>query len=231
MSFYGSVYYQIANAFARIVIENASLTKTDFPEEDSIDEEVTLDATSRLGSVQLQAGNRWIQFTTDALNNVCTIWHSAPDSNATTLAPPIVKIEDPSEPIINGATELEAGSVFQVPLLRYDTAGHLIPTKEVQNFILPKTDFQSDLDTIKADIEKLYDTTDNLTEISSGYDEKIKMIESQLDNLYAKDAELESKIDEIKEEVASNKGRIDNYDLQINALDSRLKVLEQQLGN
>lgn len=230
MSFYGSVYYQIANAFARIVIENASSTKIDFPKEDLINE-VTLDATSRLGSVQLQAGNRWIQFTTDALNNVCMIWHGAPDANATTLAPPIVKIEDPSEPIINGATELEAGSVFQVPLLRYDTAGHLIPTKEVQNFILPKTDFESDLDVIKADIESLNEFTEDLAEIGANHDEKIKMIESQLTGLFGKDAELESKIDEVRNETASNKGRIDNYDLQISALDTRLQALEQQLGN
>jgi hypothetical protein len=50
MSFYGSVYYQIANAFARIIVTNARSTANNFPD-GALKDEVTLDATSRLGSI------------------------------------------------------------------------------------------------------------------------------------------------------------------------------------
>jgi hypothetical protein len=71
---------------------------------------------------------------------------------------------------------LPAGSVFQVPLLRYDKAGHLIPSDEVQYFVLPKTDFESNLDTLQSDVRTLYNTTNDLTQLGASNKSSIDVI-------------------------------------------------------
>ena len=92
MSFYGSIYYQIVDAFYKILVNNAGLEKIGFPKE----KEVTLDdivyrAPGRQGTIHLNTGNRWITFTKNTVDengqtitdseSPYIIWHSAPDSN------------------------------------------------------------------------------------------------------------------------------------------------------
>lgn len=100
MSFYGSIYYQLVDAFHRMLVRNAGLEKVTFPEEENVpigETEIIYRAPGRQGTVNLQTGNRWITFTkegykkadeagNDKVTGVIdsekpyTIWHSAPDA-------------------------------------------------------------------------------------------------------------------------------------------------------
>ena len=99
MSFYGSIYYQIIDAFHRILVRNTGLEEIDFPEEEKIPvsgTEIIYRAPGRQGTINLQTGNRWLAFTkegykkmdengSDKVDGVAdsekpyTIWHNAPD--------------------------------------------------------------------------------------------------------------------------------------------------------
>lgn len=100
MSFYGSIYYQLVDAFHRMLVRNAGLEKVTFPEEENVpigETEIIYRAPGRQGTVNLQTGNRWITFTKEGYKKAdetgndkvagvidsekpYTIWHSAPDA-------------------------------------------------------------------------------------------------------------------------------------------------------
>lgn len=100
MSFYGSIYYQLVDAFHRMLVRNTGLEKVTFPEEENVpigETEIIYRAPGRQGTVNLQTGNRWIAFTkegykkadeagNDKVTGVIdsekpyTIWHNAPDA-------------------------------------------------------------------------------------------------------------------------------------------------------
>lgn len=78
MSFYGSIYYQLVDAFNRIWITNKGKEKTAFPEEEKIEEKFEYHSPGRQGVIGLNSGNRWISFTGEE-DNTFTIWHNSAD--------------------------------------------------------------------------------------------------------------------------------------------------------
>ena len=84
MSFYGSIYYQLVDAFNRIWITNKGKEEVAFPEEEKIEEKFEYHSPGRQGVIGLNSGNRWISFTREA-DNTFTIWHNS--ANGEMLVP------------------------------------------------------------------------------------------------------------------------------------------------
>lgn len=80
MSFYGSIYYQLVDAFNRIWINNKGQKGLSFPEEenlinpDRVDGAFEYHSPGRQGVIALNSGNRWISFTQNN-DNAFDVWH------------------------------------------------------------------------------------------------------------------------------------------------------------
>lgn len=155
MSFYGSIYYQAGEALTKVFIQNFGKNKTDFLEE-NLEDEVEIKADGRKGSFYLNNGNRWLSLKGDAENNLCTIYHNAPDeTNLSQYLVPITKIDE----IPTGATPVELplndDIYFSTPAIYYDEAGHVIPTGNLMYFKIPKIEIQSSIDSLSQSVDKL----------------------------------------------------------------------------
>jgi hypothetical protein len=76
MSFYGTIYNQISNAFEHIHVRNSGKNNNDV----FIDKEETIRADGREGEICFDTGNRWITLEGDATENFCKIYHAEPDT-------------------------------------------------------------------------------------------------------------------------------------------------------
>lgn len=174
MSFYGSLYYQAGEAFAKILLDNygAKYKDVSFMSEEPENSEIL--AKSRKGEMTLKTGNRWITLEGESGNNVCTIRHNAPDGseeNLKTYIMPIQKAEAPAEGIPVNEMPLTDDIYFISPAVYYDEAGHIIPTGNVTYFKIPKIAIQASIDEIANGLSELQAEMDVqkdvLTETSS----------------------------------------------------------------
>jgi hypothetical protein len=159
MGFYGSIYYQITNAFAKILITNKGKSDSGFADQNNIlKDEIAVYADGRNGSFYLDAGNKWIQLEGNENTNFCTIWHGPPDADgAKGFVIPLEKVNEPTQEMLAESIPLEGGACFSTPVIYYDNAGHVVPSGYVKYFTIPKTDYETDLETMKDDIESLYE--------------------------------------------------------------------------
>lgn len=157
MSFYGSLYYQAGEAFAKILLDNFGPKNKDVSFKD-VTENSEILAKSRKGDLTLRSGNRWLSLDGEAGNGVCTIRHSAPDDseeNLKTYIMPIQKAEAPAEGIPVNEMPLTDDIYFISPAVYYDEAGHIIPTGNVTYFKIPKIAIQASIDEIAAGLDSL----------------------------------------------------------------------------
>ena len=125
MSFYGSVYYQLIDAFYKMIIHNVENdSETSFPVENSVTDAITIEAKGRKGFINLDAGNSWIQFT-HPKDGTIQIWHKKPKNSNEEREGLFYGIErgteEPEEFI-----ELKEGDYLWTSAAYYDKAGHLI---------------------------------------------------------------------------------------------------------
>lgn len=157
MSFYGSLYYQAGEAFAKILLDNFGPKNKDVSFKD-VTENSEILAKSRKGDLTLRSGNRWLSLDGEIGNNVCTIRHSAPDDseeNLKTYIMPIQKAEAPAEGIPVNEMPLTDDIYFTSPAIYYDEAGHVIPTGNVTYFRIPKIAIQASIDEIAAGLQNV----------------------------------------------------------------------------
>ena len=83
MSFYGSVYYQLVDTFYKVVAKNTGKDNLTFivPNKEA---ELPNQAVGRKGVIELDSGNRWINFSDAGAEDSAAykIWHGKPDENA-----------------------------------------------------------------------------------------------------------------------------------------------------
>lgn len=145
MSFYGNSFYYTAESFARIVLQNSGLNKyiTTLPDGNPFtvvpsDTKKELDAPQRNSGLGIQSGNHWIKLATSG--NTFQILHNEPgsdDPNIQTFQGCDVENgevdeEDQQRPVIMGWNQK-----ITVPVISYDTAGHIIPTEGVTYLKMP----------------------------------------------------------------------------------------------
>lgn len=247
MGFYGSIYYQAANAFAKILITNGGKENSSFANSDNIlKDEIAMTADGRGGSFYLDAGNRWIQLEGNGNTNFCTLWHAPPDSeNAENFVIPFQKIEEPSTAIQESATPLSGGSYFSTPVIYYDEAGHLVPTGYLNYFTIPKTDYENNLEILQDNVDTLLITSKQHGVNIEGLKLKDESIQGNIDNLKTKSDELynfigdidtfkdvvqkdnlSAGIQDIKHAGDMNTQSIENLYLEIAELKKRIALLE-----
>lgn len=157
MSFYGSLYYQAGEAFAKIFLDNIG-TRTKSTDFKNVTEDSEILAKSRKGDLTLRGGNRWISLEGETGNNVCTIRHNRPDTsqdNLKTYIMPIQVAEAPPNNMPVTIMPLTDDIYFTSPSIYYDEAGHIIPTGNVTYFKIPKIAIQASIDEIATGLENL----------------------------------------------------------------------------
>lgn len=90
MSFYGSVYYQLVDAFTKIVLGNKGINTNNKFGAGSTDLEGS-QAIGRKGVFGFDTGNRWIVFDENTVKDqetgkdftICEIYHNKPDTKTT----------------------------------------------------------------------------------------------------------------------------------------------------
>lgn len=104
-------------------VENDS--EINFPVENSITDEMTIEAKGRKGVVKLDAGNSWIQFT-NPNDETIQIWHKKPKNSTEEREDCFygIKTDIGEEP--ENAIELKEGDYLWTSVAYYDKAGHLI---------------------------------------------------------------------------------------------------------
>lgn len=145
MSFYGNVTYYLSNAFKQIIYENTATNSTTVPTSNSTDgAQYQMTPGSQYDSTKLMAGNTWIRFGRDQKDepkNQCYIFHK------------LTGLGDNKSFSVQAATgtpDLEPafGSIFTIPQITFDAAGHLSSGKEVK-VKLPVNPGVEDIDAVK----------------------------------------------------------------------------------
>jgi hypothetical protein len=84
MGFYGNVFYQLANAFGKFIIQNNGIVSENFP--DSVPtSNTTTPAIGLDATYHFDTGNKWIRLIPDAANAITKIYHSPIMENATNV--------------------------------------------------------------------------------------------------------------------------------------------------
>ena len=92
MSFYGSIYYQLVDAFNRLWFSNQGKDSIIFPGEDKLvnpnpaegvpEDTFEYHSPGRQGVIDLKSGNRWIVFTQNEEDKSFKIWHREADAES-----------------------------------------------------------------------------------------------------------------------------------------------------
>lgn len=255
MSFYGSRYYQATDAFAKFLIKNSGLNKTDFLTE-TPPSSVEIEADGRASELNLDSGNRWIQLKGSDEENKCTIYHEKANFNTDTFINIINNIETPEEnddresiiyPDKETILNVEEGVRFSIPLIYYDEAGHIsMPIKEdgsvsqlIQTFVIPKISSATEIDIIKEDIKEIQKKNEeqdksinkNTTDISS-INNAIEGINNNVTNALLQASEANSKSDNAIEQINQTNttinAAISGLSAKIDSLIKRVEDLENK---
>ena len=92
MSFYGSIYYQLVDAFNRLWFSNQGKDSIIFPGEDKLvnpnpaegvpEDTFEYHSPGRQGVIDLKSGNRWVVFTQNEEDKSFKIWHREADTES-----------------------------------------------------------------------------------------------------------------------------------------------------
>lgn len=164
MSFYGSIYYELIDAFYKILVHNAGYGDgTSFPKPENIKNEQALVAIGRQGVIDMDTGNDWIQITTDPSKTKYILWHGKANPNTTKNLVSFSKIEESDIPEDTEPIQLTAGDIIASSISSYDMAGH-ISSSDATYYKLPVSTVEQDIEDIKKDME---DINNELEEQSS----------------------------------------------------------------
>lgn len=156
MSFYGSVYYQLVDAFTKIVLGNKGI---------NIDNQFGAGSTALEGSQAIgrkgvfgfDTGNRWIVFDENTVRDeetgkdftICEIYHNKPDTkNTKPLNGFKVLSKAEAEANTEPVTQLEYADTFETYETKYDNAGH-VASSERKVYKLPKAEVNERVTTLE----------------------------------------------------------------------------------
>ena len=230
MSFYGNVYYQFIDTFYKLIIYNHKDNNKlfSFPNANEVKEKTEIQAIGREGTIDLNAGNKWIQFTTDPETNIVSLWHAKPENIDSHRAGLLYGIRyrahenetesenhplhDPDHP--SDVIKLEEGDYIWTSGAYYDEAGHIINDADSDGL---NGKYQVCYQLPKSTQSK---KTDNLIKITGGLNVETGEITTTDFN----------ETNTIIKQVIQNKKDISNNDTTVKNLidgnDNRIKVLE-----
>ena len=153
MSFYGSVYYQLVDTFYKVVAKNTGKDNLTFivPNKEA---ELPNQAVGRKGIIELDSGNRWINFSDAGAEDSAAykIWHGEPDTEKVTPDHGFkllnVSEADMTDRTKDGVIQLIAADEFETYETQYDKAGHIAETIR-KVYRLPKSETDERLDELE----------------------------------------------------------------------------------
>lgn len=178
MSFYGTIYNQISNAFERIRIKNSGKNTISFLNNDPTDLEIKADG--REGFIEIDSGNRWIELKGDAVDNSCKIYHSQADGNNTTTHLVVEKVNKLPSEVVPIDVKLDTNVYIKVNNIKYDEAGHISNTTpsylkfHVVDAEAKITDMQNDISDFKGAVETRMTNAETTV---GGYNDRLKKVE------------------------------------------------------
>ena len=120
MSFYGSIYYQLVDAFNKISAKNNGSGNTGKPTVGANIDEIA--AVGRQNSLDLETGNAWIQFSPGSGEDPSVVISHGPAVNTNTATiKPASRFTGSAESVI----ELDYSDVLKIQNFKYDKAGHI----------------------------------------------------------------------------------------------------------
>jgi hypothetical protein len=164
VSFYGSVYYQLIDAFYKVVMRNKGKDSATFLEAETL-EDVETAAKGRKGVFGFDSGNKWINLScvqeerpeAKELYSIYEIYHGAPDeTNATPNHGFKANIDVEQRTGEDGVIQLDFHDEFETYESVYDEAGHIART-ERKLYRLPKGEVNDRVDRL----EELVGTDEN----------------------------------------------------------------------
>lgn len=182
MSFYGSVYYQLVDAFNKFVLKNTGKNSQDFPKAEEFEKEIPIQkAIGRTGEIAISTGNQWINFTKDEKENIndpneadppYIIWHSAPDAKANQADHGFKLLDVENDQLTDrleddGTIKLIDADKFETYETIYDKAGHIAKV-ERKTYRLPKAQVNEDVDRLKKIVGNPPDNLTILPEVEEG---------------------------------------------------------------
>lgn len=155
MSFYGSIYYELIDAFYKILVHNAGYGDgVSFPKPENIKNEQALVAIGRQGVIDMDTGNDWIQITADPSKTKYILWHGKANTNTTKDLVSFSKITESDIPANTEPIQLTAGDIIASSTSSYDMAGH-ISSSDATYYKLPVSTVEQDVKDIIEDIEEI----------------------------------------------------------------------------
>ena len=174
MSFYGSIYYQLIDAFYKVVLSNKGKNSTEFIDASSLPESFETQAAGRKSVFGFDTGNKWINLNertevnpdANEAYSIYEIYHGAPDTEKENPGHGFKVILDNStlnNRTKNGIIQLDFNDEFETYETTYDDAGH-ISSSEKKIYRLPKAEVNERIDKLE-DLVGLPDGYKNLPEV------------------------------------------------------------------
>lgn len=263
MSFYGNSYQYLAETFAHVVLKNAGWDVSSFPifenEDDKI-KQIDVKATETGHGLSVFSGNRWITLKPvyEADNPIIPsgleIWHESPQEDGELITPMPDILETVDDDIGNTAPLLDFDQFVKIPMIKYDYAGHVLPSEEAYyiKMVSDPTEplikrieaVEKDMIDFKADVEQdmkdLVDTVDGKVQtvetIASQFSTKFNELTTALATIQqvtqtannAKTAADQAKVAATKasQDVETIDSTVDNFSTLLVDLAARVTKLE-----
>lgn len=161
MSFYGNVFYELADSLSRIMVKNSGKSSSAFiaPGED-----IEVPVIGLNGKMVLDSGNKWIQLQGVPNEHLCTIYHAQKDElNTDNELTTFAKAEEQADSI-----ELSPGDYLQGLKFYYDNAGH-IAGHETVYYKLPVSETELELQDIQDRLGKVEESDGTQQQLIEGH--------------------------------------------------------------
>lgn len=231
MSFYGTVYHQVVDAFHKFFILNKGKDSVDFLSNDELKKEDGIEniaeASGINSSLSFSSGNNWIRLDVNRdedkkVTNI-DIYHNQPHSTIQTET--VSKVYDTTE--TTNVTQLEQGAVFSIPSSKYDTAGHLISGEE-KKYKLPVSDLELDVSNIQADVETLFKEVTDLDTLTNTNKNNISSNTTRIETL--EEINIGSRIEAVEKETGQLRNDVGSVS-EMYGSETQMRDLAKTIGS
>lgn len=188
MSFYGTIYHQISDAFSEFFIKNSGVNNNDFLSNTT--SSMNIEADGRAGKLSIDSGNAWIQLEGSAgtqdspEDNICKIYHSKPDTNNLTTNKVFEEASSvPSEKELI-EVDLSTNKYLKINNIKYDKAGHISESGDTYlyfkqvNAAKELDEMRDDIDKFKSDVNAELDNFDKRLIDQEQFEQRVKDLEN-----------------------------------------------------
>ncbi len=132
MSFYGQVFYELGDAFAKFIVKKSALDTAP----------IEVKAVGTGGGITIEPKNQWITLEGDVANHTIKFGHITGEKGQTVA--PLTKHGTE----VAGATQLKAADTIAIQKFKYDDAGH-VSLDNVAYYKLPISEAEIDIADLK----------------------------------------------------------------------------------